>query len=168
MKRAALLLVIVVQAVACDSEPRRTFVPSTPSPIVPPGASSSVPTPSINSITPGFAIAGSSDLELNVTGTNFSRALQGSPFALWSPDGVQQNFMLTTTFAIETKLRAVIPAARLIHPGAVGVTVMNGDIRGLADGYLGYPRSNSVRFRVMPASYLATLQASPSCAAALP
>ena len=166
MKRAALLLVIVVHAAACDSEPRRTLVPS-PSPIVPPGASS-VPTPSINSITPGFAIEGSSDLELKLTGTNFSRALQGSPFALWSPDGVQRNFTLTTTFAIETELRAVIPAARLIHPGAVGVTVMNGDIRGLADGYLGYPRSNSVRFRVMPASYFATLRASPSCASTLP
>jgi hypothetical protein len=167
MKRAALLLLIVVQAAACDSEPRRTVVTS-PSPIVPPGTSS-VPTPTISSITPGFVIAGSSDLELKVTGTSFSRALQGSPFAIWVPNGAQQNsVVLTTTFAIETELRAVIPAALLTQPGAVDVTVMNGDIRGFTGSHLGYPRSSSVRFRVMPASYLVTLRASASCAAALP
>ena len=144
MKRAALLLVVVVHAVACDSEPRRTFVPS-PSPIVPPGTAS-VPTPSLNSIMPGFAIAGSSDLELRATGTNFSRALQGSPFALWSTDGVQQgSIVLATTFAIETELRAAIPAALLIRPGAADVTVMNGDIRGVRAATLVTPdRTRSV------------------------
>jgi len=168
MKRAARLLVIVVLAAACDSEPRRTFVPSAPSATVPPGVSSSVPTPSISSITPGFAIAGSSDLVLNVTGTNFSRALPGSPFAIWARTDVLELTALATTYAIETELRAVIPAALLSRSGAWGVKVMNGDRVGFSNGYRGYPASNVVRFRVMPASYFATLRASPSCASALP
>jgi hypothetical protein len=67
-----------------------------------------------------------------------------------------------------TELRAVIPAALLSHPVTAGVTAMNGDSMGFTDGYFGYPQSNLVSFNVMPAGYLGTFTASPSCASALP
>jgi hypothetical protein len=173
MRTAALLLLAVLSAAACDSAQDRRRLPSGPSVVVPPGTSTSVPTPSISSITPGFAIAGSSDLVLKVTGTNFSQDLPGSPFAIWSANGVTPNHdapgtNLATTFVSSTELTAVIPAALLSDPRTAGLTVMNGDIMGVTDGYFNYPRSNSVSFTVMQAVYLATLAASPSCASAIP
>lgn len=173
MKTAALLLLTVLSAAACDSAQDRRRLPSGPSVVVPPGTSSSIPTPSINSITPAFAVAGSSDLVLKVTGTNFIEGFPNTSFAIWSANGVVPNdggpgTVLRTTFVSSTELRAVIPAALLDRPSAAVVTVMNGDPMSVSDGFVSYPRSNAVGFSVMQAVYLATFAASPSCASALP
>lgn len=173
MRTARVLLLIVLGAAACDTRTDRVLNVG-PSVVVPPGTSTAVPTPSISSITPAFAIAGSSDLVLKVTGTNFIQAFPNTSIAIWSANGEAPNHgvpgitELATTFVSQTELSAVIPAALLSRPGTAGLTVMNGDSMGFSDGYVGYPRSSSVSFSVMPAVYLATFEASPSCASALP
>lgn len=157
--RLVTVLVSVALLAGCESinRPQPTQLPPSTTSVPTP----SIPTPSISSITPASAIAGSSDLVLKVTGTNFLQdrlddpfVLPGSPFAIWSVSPVADigaGTELLTTFVSGTELTAVIPAALLSRPGTFGVTVMNGDVMGFTDGYVHYPRSNSVGFTVMPA-----------------
>jgi hypothetical protein len=83
--------------------------------------------PSI-SISPTNAVAGSSDLTLTVTGTDFASAAHNRSYVVWSVNGA--NTVLTTTFVSSTKLTAVVPATLLTNPGATEVFVQTGDLMG--------------------------------------
>lgn len=73
------------------------------------------PTPGVEALSPGFVDAGSEDLELTVTGSDFVR---GS-VVRWN------NVDLATDYDSRTQLTATVPAARLASPGPADVTVFN-------------------------------------------
>jgi hypothetical protein len=80
------------------------------------------PTPTVTSITPAMAVAGSANLTIQVTGTNFSAA----SVVTWTPLSVTPlNTALTTTFISGTSLQAVVPASLLAAPGTASVAVVN-------------------------------------------
>ncbi len=78
------------------------------------------PTPMLTSITPSTAVAGSANLTVQVTGTNFSPA----SLVQWTPEGGTET-NLATTFQTATALQAAVPAALLASPGSAAVTVVN-------------------------------------------
>lgn len=90
--------------------------------------------PTITSLSATTVVAGSPDLTLTVTGTNYVSASQvffgGMP--------------LTTTFVSATQLTAVVPAAAIASPKTVPVFVYDG-------AHSGAP-SNFIRFSVTPAN----------------
>lgn len=129
---------------ACGSDsPVRPSRASTPSP--PPAATTA---PSVGAISPASAIAGSSNITLEVTGTHFIRGSPNYSFVLWSANGVETD--LLTTFSSDTRLTALVSDELLSTPGTASVRVMNGDSMGFTDGYRGYPVSNAVAFAVLP------------------
>src|SRR5207302_845412 len=71
------------------------------------------PQPNI-AISPVSAMAGSSDLVLTVTGSNFLSATHNKSVVVWSANG--SDTFLATTFVSSTQLTAVIPAALLANP----------------------------------------------------
>ena len=73
--------------------------------------------PIIDSISPNVAVAGSGDVDINVTGHDFQTA---------SKVHVDGN-MVSTTFTSGTQLSATIPASVISTPGAHVVTVRNPD-----------------------------------------
>ena len=80
------------------------------------------PTPTVTSITPATAVAGSANLTVQVTGTNFSAA----SVVTWTPLSVTPlNTALATTFINGTSLQAVVPANLLANPGTASVAVVN-------------------------------------------
>jgi hypothetical protein len=82
------------------------------------------PTPTVTSITPATAVAGSANLTVQVTGTNFSAA----SVVEWTPQGsgvVPPVTPLATTFISGTSLQAVVPASLLAAPGTASMTVVN-------------------------------------------
>jgi hypothetical protein len=109
--------------------------------------------PSISSISPSAVAAGSGDVTITIDGSNFG---QFGHFvwstAFWTTDANLHDHgtMLQTTIVSSSQLTAVIPASLLQSPTSVQILVMNGDVMGMSDGYLGYPRSNSVTFTVGP------------------
>ena len=111
------------------------------------------PTPSISSISPSTVAAGSPDVTITIDGTNFGHfgTFKWST-AFWTTNGNLHDTgtWLQTTIVSNSQLTAVIPAALLRNPTSVHIVVMNGDVMGMSDGYFGYPRSNSVTFRVTP------------------
>jgi hypothetical protein len=85
--------------------------PPTPVPLPPPAANA----PTITSLTPSSAIAGSPMFTLAVNGTNFNSAAT-----------VQFNGnSLATTFGSSTQLTAVVPATDISAPGTANITVSN-------------------------------------------
>lgn len=86
------------------------------------------PTPTITTISPNSAVAGSAPFTLTINGTNFVAA------SLVNFGGTAP----TTTFVSATQLTAAIPAAAIASSGAVGVTVTNG----------GAQTSNALNFTV--------------------
>ena len=78
------------------------------------------PTPTLTALSPSTAVAGSSDLTLQVTGTNFESA----SVVVWTPAGGSAT-NLTTTFQSATSLQATVKAALLAAAGTVSVTVAN-------------------------------------------
>jgi len=80
------------------------------------------PTPTLTSISPNTAVAGSSAITIQVTGTNFSSA----SMVTWTPLSVTPlNTALVTTFINGTSLQAVVPANLLANPGTASVAVVN-------------------------------------------
>src|SRR5262249_42797824 len=73
------------------------------------------PVPTLASLSPLSAQAGSGSLTLTLTGTNFV----GSSVATWS------NAHLATTVVSSTQLTAVLPAMDLATAGAFAVSVVN-------------------------------------------
>jgi hypothetical protein len=77
--------------------------------------------PLISSISPTNAEAGSPDLALTVTGSNFANENNYHSYANWSVNGNQT--FLATTFVSDTQLTAIIPAALLISPITAEISV---------------------------------------------
>jgi hypothetical protein len=82
---------------------------------LPPGA------PWISSISPTSVVAGSPDLTLTVTGSNFANHNSYRSYAVWSVN--DSATYLATTFVDSTQLTAVVPAALLINPVKAAVSV---------------------------------------------
>lgn len=80
------------------------------------------------SVSPASAAAGSADLVLSITGSNFSGTRHNFSQAVWSSNGSQT--LLATTFVSGTQLTAVVPAALLISPVSAQVFVQTGDPMG--------------------------------------
>jgi hypothetical protein len=73
------------------------------------------PSPTISSISPATAVAGSGGFTLTITGTNF---VNGS-VVRWNGSP------RTTTFVSSTRLEAAIPASDIVTAGTANVTVFN-------------------------------------------
>ena len=129
-------------------------VPDTSSSVTFSVTSASTASPSITSISPANAKAGSSDVTITITGSNFDNtSFFHTSVAFWTTDPNNlhdSGTMLHTTFVSSSQLTAVIPAALLQNPTSVQVVVLNGDPFGMSDGFFGYPKSNSVIFTVTP------------------
>lgn len=113
----------------------------------------SVPTPSISSISPATALAGSADVTITINGADFGHYghfVRSTAF--WTTNGNLHDtgVWLQTTIVNDSQLTAVMPAKLLTGAASVQIIVMNGDVMGMSDGYFGYPRSNSVPFTVSP------------------
>jgi len=90
---------------------------------------SSIPTPSdtssqplapqISALSPTSAAAGSPDLTLTITGTNFDGTAQNQGQVVWVANG--QTTSLETTFVSSTQLTALVPAALLSNSGTIQV-----------------------------------------------
>jgi hypothetical protein len=138
-----LLIASLLVAASCGSGSSAQIQPPPPPP----------PTvATISSITPTSAVAGSSDLTLTVTGSNFSSILpEVGPYVKWSANGIT---LLSPTSANSTHLTAVIPAALLKDPVAAQVQVILYDS---ADDFT-QSSSNAVSFSVnSPASGVASV-----------
>jgi len=110
------------------------------------GGSSSASSPptgiSISLISPASALAGSADLTLTLTGSNFLGEPHNLSQAAWSANGSVT--FLATTFVSSTQLTAVVPAALLSKPVTAQVLLETGDPMG----DVGLSKSNSVIFMV--------------------
>ena len=98
---------------------------------------------SVSSISPASAIAGGSDLQLTVIGSNFLNANLYNTVVLWSANG--HDTFLPTAFVSGTQLTALIPAALLMKPITAKVSVQ---IYYFADD-IPTSVSNSVSFAVV-------------------
>jgi trimeric autotransporter adhesin len=105
-------------------------------------------TVSISSVSPMSAVAGSLDLMITVSGSNFANSLSTNNFntstVVWSVNGVETN--LHTTFVSRTQLTAVIPALFLANPVTADVLVETGD----PISSIPFSKSNSISFVVNP------------------
>jgi hypothetical protein len=113
---------------------------------------SAVGTAKITSISPSSAAAGSSDIVLSITGSNFDAERIHASIAGWSAVAGAPHCCITwlhTTYVSSTELTAVISSALLQRPGTAEVFVETGDPQGMSDG-VSYPRSNSVTFTIDP------------------
>ena len=77
------------------------------------------PLPGLGSLSPASTQAGSPDLTLNLTGTDFAP----NAVVRWSAGGTSSN--LVTTYGSSSSLSAVVPAALLASPGTFEVQVFN-------------------------------------------
>lgn len=147
-----------------------TACTETKSPVGPHSNSAGLPV--ITAITPQEAVAGLPELGIRITGLNFvDAAPELTTLAVWTGATTR---VLNTTFVSSTEVTAIVPASALAKPGTATVYVVNGDVMGIGDGTR-YPTSNSVTFRIidrgiaeLSGSYLATFEASASCASVLP
>jgi hypothetical protein len=96
--------------------------------------------PSITSLSPNGVVAGSPDLTVHFTGTNFTESGHVKTLALWSDD-----VFLNTTILSSTELTTIIPASLLHDPGVATILLVTMDVMA-DDGN----RSNAVSFTVSP------------------
>lgn len=149
MKTQAIIwmLILLINLVGCgsDSNPRNR-PPSEPN----------------ISISPVSAMAGSSDVVLTVTGSNFINDTHNRSVVVWSANGTDT--FLATTFDSSTQLTAVIPAALLVNPIDAKVVVEAGDPLGS----LPLSKSDSITFHVtaVPAGSVSISAISPMSAVA--
>ncbi len=85
--------------------------------------------PTISSISPTSAAAGSPDLTLTVTGSNFVRNLYYFSQAVWSVNGVKTS--LPTISSSSNQLTVLIPAALLSNAVSAQVFVQTADQDGI-------------------------------------
>jgi hypothetical protein len=111
--------------------------------------------PSISSISPTTATAGSPDLTVTMTGSNFVGASHNIRRAVWGSNGT--NTILATTFVSGTQLAAVVPATLLSAVVTAQVFIEYGDLMGDVP----LSKSNSVAFTVTVAA-AATAAVSPA------
>jgi len=98
--------------------------------------------PSVSSISPMSAVAGSPDLTLTVMGSAFVNENHNDSLVVWSVNG--SDTFLATTFVSSTEVTAVIPATLLAHPVVAKVLVETGDPMGSAP----LSRTNTIDFTV--------------------
>jgi hypothetical protein len=98
--------------------------------------------PTIIAINPTSAVAGSSDLEITVTGAHFVGQKHYSSNAVWTAGGVQT--WLGAHFVSATELDATVPAKLLASAGMAQVSLATGDPTG--DGPL--LNSNAITFTI--------------------
>jgi hypothetical protein len=127
--------------------------------------------PVISKISPINAVAGTSDLTLTVTGTNFANGVPYSSWVRWIANDSPTN-LWNASVVTDSELTVRIPASLLASAGMAHLLVENGDPMAASDGYDGYPKSNAVDFEITEtadpvAVYAATLTASSRCAAVL-
>lgn len=84
-------------------------------------SSPSTGSPSISSISPTNAVAGSPDLTLTITGENFANANNYHSYVAWSVNGSYS--LLATTVINGSQLTAVVPAALLTKTMTATVSV---------------------------------------------
>jgi len=137
-----LLIALLLALAGCGGG--SSFTPSPPPPSsTPPPPSSAL---SINSISPTSAVAGSPDLTLTITGSNFDGDGVIRSRVVWSVNGILTP--LAMTFVNSNQLTALIPAALLSNPVTAKVLVQNWDhIEGVGSAI-----SNSVSFSVTSAA----------------
>jgi hypothetical protein len=136
-------------------DPRDADVPATVSSSVPFSVTTaSAALPVITSISPPSVTAGSRNVPLTITGSDFANnGFRQTSVAFWTTDPNNLHdfgAMLDTNFVSSSQLTALIPAALLQNANSVQIVVVTGDIMGMSDGFFGYPKSNSVTFTVTP------------------
>jgi len=125
---AARVLILSISLVGCGSESNQ-FNPPPSQPNI--------------SISPVSATAGSSDLVLTVTGSNFGDDAHKKSIVVWFANNHETT--LATTFESTTQLRAVVPAALLATPITAKVFVKTGD----PIGSIPFSKSDSITFMVV-------------------
>ena len=103
---------------------------------LPPGS------PSVSSISPMSAVAGSPDITLTVMGSAFVNQKHNDSRVVWSVNG--SDTFLATTFVSSTELTAVIPATLLANPVVAKVLVETGD----PIGSVPLSKTNAIDFTV--------------------
>jgi len=81
--------------------------------------------PTVDSMSPLGAMAGSPDLTITVTGSNFRAYALAPEVVVWHHAGDETR--LTTTIVSETRMTAIIPAALLANPGVSTLTLQKVD-----------------------------------------
>jgi hypothetical protein len=122
MKKQSLagLSLLLLALWGCES----TNVRPSPPPVGAPG----LPGSSSITISPTSAVAGSPDITLTITGSNFEGRRHNFSQAVWVANTSQTP--LVTTFVSTTQLTAVVPANLLTSPVAAQVFVQTGDPMG--------------------------------------
>ncbi len=129
---AALPLLIVILGVAsCGGGPARTPTTTPPQTV-----------PTISTISPTSAVAGSGDLKLTLTGSNFASQKHYASIPAFTADGIQT--WLGVDFVSSTELETTLPAKLLANGGKAQIFLMTGDPMG--DGP--FLNSNAVRFTI--------------------
>jgi len=105
--------------------------------------------PSITALSPDHAVAGSSDVTIRITGTNFKAPDGSSPNGTWALWSVNGDVDLDTRFVSGTELVAIVPARLLHAPTVAKVSVVTGDSMAWSDGFRRYPRSNVLDFTIV-------------------
>jgi hypothetical protein len=106
----------------------------------------------IASVSPASVTAGSPDLTIVIDGKNFQGPTGFEGLVGWSTQANDLHCCTTwlaTNFVSSTQLTAVIPTSLLQNPGKAYIYVEIGDPMGISDG-VSYPRSNVVKFDVLP------------------
>jgi IPT/TIG domain len=103
-------------------------------------------TPSISSISPTSAVAGSPDVTLNIVGSNFVGTPHNVRRPVWSANGTMTNLGITSVSS--NQLTAVIPASLMSSPVKAQVFIAYGDPMG----DLPLSNSNSLNFSVTSAA----------------
>ena len=123
-QRMVTLLLITLVMSGCGSPGARVGEPTTtPTP-------TPTPAPADNSITisPSTAVAGSPDVLLTVTGSNFEGKPHNFSQAVWSSNGIET--ALATTIVSSTQLTVVLPADLLVSPASAKMFIQTGDPMG--------------------------------------
>jgi hypothetical protein len=128
------------------------------------------PVPTISSVSPACAVAGSAQVTLTVTGTNFVSGATSSQ-ALWAAGGSGTQTTLATTVASATQLQATVPSNLIAAAGTASVSVFNPPASGSGSGG-GGTSPTSVGFTIQatacPATAARTAAAMQTAAAETP
>ena len=94
------------------------------------------PVPTISSISPSCAVAGSAQFTLTVTGTNFVSGSTPSTSSqvLWAAGGTGTQTTLATVVASATQMQATVPSNLVAATGSASVSVFNPPASGNGSG----------------------------------
>jgi IPT/TIG domain len=167
MAKAMFVGFLMLASIACGTSSTPSFTTPTSSALVVSTPTTPIaggwnqnPTPTITSLSPTTAIAGSDDITITITGTNFvPYPRDRSPFdyvywsiAVWVPAGGSlhtDSTLLETRFVSDTELAVIIPAKLLARPMSAQVSVFTINYLDWYDGDNSGPRSDPVTFTVV-------------------